>query len=223
MATNAIDPNVISAMNGAAASRKSESDDLRTNFMTLLIAQLKNQDPLNPMENAELTSQLAQINTLSGIEALNETLSGIAGQIEAGQALQATALIGKGVMVPGDRILVGEEGVTTPFGVELEAGAHQLKATIIDGSGQPVRHFDLGPMQAGVESFVWDGTLDNGALAPTGSYRVVVEALDVDGKAMASQALNYAVVNAVSTGNPPLLDLGGVSAQVPLQDIRQIL
>src|SRR5690606_27732989 len=89
MATNAIDPNVISAMNGVAASRKSESDDLRTNFMTLLIAQLKNQDPLNPMENAELTSQLAQINTLSGIEALNETLSGIAGQIEAGQALQA--------------------------------------------------------------------------------------------------------------------------------------
>lgn len=222
-ASNPIDASVVSAVNGGASARKSESDELRTNFMTLLIAQLKNQDPLNPMENAELTSQLAQINTVSGIESLNDTLSGIAGQIEAGQALQATGLIGKGVMVPGERILVGEEGVTTPFGVELETGAHQLKATIIDGSGQPVRHFDLGPMQAGVESFVWDGSLDTGAVAPKGSYRVVVEALDAEGKAMVAQVLNYAVVNAVSTGNPPLLDLGGVSAQVPLQDIRQIL
>src|SRR5690554_6716743 len=108
------------ALNAAAAASRSTTDELRDNFMTMLITQLKNQDPLNPLENNELTSQLAQINTVSGIEALNDTLNGINKQIEAGQSLQAAALIGRGVLVPGHRLLVGEEGATTPFGIDVK-------------------------------------------------------------------------------------------------------
>lgn len=91
----------------------SNAADLQSSFLTLLVAQLKNQDPTNPMENNELTSQLAQISTVSGIEKLNTTLGSISGQIDNSQSLQASNLIGHGVMIPGTTVLAGtgsEEG-----------------------------------------------------------------------------------------------------------------
>lgn len=224
--SNTIDSSVISTINGggssASVSEQKKADELRTNFMTLLVTQLRNQDPLKPMENAEMTSQLAQINTLSGIEELNKTLQGITGQIDAGQTLQASALIGRSVLVPGDRVLVGS-GEATPFGIELAAAADQVRVSIHDGGGQLVRQFDLGALQAGVESFVWDGTLNDGSAAPDGAYRVTVEA-SRDGRAQSSTVLTYAQVGAISSGaNGPLLDLGATLGRVGLQDVRQIL
>ncbi|MCY1417123.1 Basal-body rod modification protein FlgD [compost metagenome] len=220
-----IDSSIISSINGGAsatASEKQKAEDLRSNFMTLLVTQLQNQDPLKPMENAEMTSQLAQVNTLSGIEELNETLQGITGQIDAGQTLQASALIGRGVLVPGERVLVGS-GETTPFGIELAAPADQVKVSIYDGGGQLVRQFDLGALRKGVESFVWDGTLNDGSTAPDGAYRVAIEA-SADGQAQQATVLTYAQVGGISTGNNgPLLDLGATLGRVGLQDVRQIL
>lgn len=220
-----IDSSVVNRLNDAGTTGRStrESDDLRDNFMTLLVTQLQNQDPLNPMENAEMTSQLAQINTVSGIEQLNSTLQGITGQIDAGHTLQAAGLIGQGVLVPGDRLLVGEEG-TTPFGVELAKPADNVAVTIRDGAGQVVRRFDLGPIDAGVESFEWDGALENGEQAPAGAYRIGIEATAGD-EPVEAVALNYALVRGVSTANDgsPRLDLGGISEQATLGDIRQIL
>ncbi|EPC04547.1 hypothetical protein L861_04280 [Litchfieldella anticariensis FP35 = DSM 16096] len=225
MATT-IDTSVINRLNntGLSGGSASKSDDLRENFMTLLVTQLKNQDPLKPMENAEMTSQLAQINTVSGIEELNTTLEGITGQIDAGHKLQATALIGQSVLVPGDRVLVGEEGVT-PFGVELETSADEVVVTIRDSTGQVVRTYDeVGAVEAGVQSFTWDGKLEGGAQAPSGAYHVSIEASAND-EPVAGTVLNYAIVNGVSTANDgsPRLDLGGISEQASLADIRQIL
>lgn len=224
--SSAIDPAVLGAINGKVGSAvpQSTSEELSANFMTLLITQLQNQDPLKPLENAELTSQLAQINTVSGIETLNKTLNGIVGQIEAGQNMQAVGLIGKGVMIPGDRILAGEEGFTTPFGVELAVPASDVTVSIVDASGQIVRSFGLGPVKSGVESFVWDGTLEGGDLAPEGSYRVQIEAVSEEGNALPVTILNYAVVQAVTNHKDgPLLDLGGISDPVVMGGIRQIL
>lgn len=135
-----------------SASKSSTSQDLHNSFLTLLVAQLKNQDPTNPMQNNELTSQLAQINTVQGIEKLNTTLGAISGQINSNQSLQASALIGHGVMVPGNNILVGsKEGQvsTTPFGVELERAADQVTATITNANGQVVRTIEIGGLTAG--------------------------------------------------------------------------
>ncbi len=222
---NAIDSNILNAVNGNAAKDSGTAEKLRSNFMTLLIAQLKNQDPLKPMENAELTSQLAQINTVSGIDSLNTTLQNINSQIEAGQNLQATALIGKGVMVPGDRILVGEDSVTTPFGLELDSPAAEVTVSIVDGAGQLMRSFDIGAMDTGAETFVWDGLMDDGQAAPGGAYKVVVQALSEKGSPVIARSLNYAMVTGISNGgeNGPRLDLGGISEQVTIDDIRQIL
>ena len=158
----------------------SNAADLQSSFLTLLVAQLKNQDPTNPMENNELTSQLAQISTVSGIEKLKTTLGSISGQIDNSQSLQASNLIGHGVMIPGTTVLAGtgsEEGAvttTTPFGVELQQAADKVTATITDKNGAVVRTIDIGELTAGVHSFTWDGTLTDGTTAPNGSYNVGV-------------------------------------------------
>ncbi|HEU0277679.1 MAG TPA: flagellar hook assembly protein FlgD [Rhodanobacteraceae bacterium] len=219
----AIDPAVLAALNATSGPQKDAAGDLQNNFMTMLITQLKNQDPLNPMDNSQMTAQLAQINTVSGIQDLNKTLQSITGQIDTGQTLQAAALIGKGVLVPGSRVLVGSDGTTTPFGFELAAPADSVQVAITDGSGQVVRSYDLGAEDAGTQSFTWDGTLADGTPAPQGAYSVAIKATSA-GKAVTVTSLNYALVTGISHGtNGPLLDLGGIANQVGLGDIRQIL
>lgn len=222
-AAQSIDPRVLGALNAGTTARTDTASDLQNHFMTLLVTQLKNQDPLNPMDNSQMTSQLAQINTVSGIQDLNTTLKSINGQINAGQSLQAAALIGKGVLVPGDRVLVGSDGTTTPFGLELGAAADDVQISITDGSGKVVRSFDLGALQAGTQSFTWDGKLSDGSQAPQGAYTVSIKAVS-GGQAVDVTGLNYALVTGISTGqNGPLLDLGGITNQVGLGDVRQIL
>ena len=138
--------------------------------------------------------------------------------------MQAAGLIGSGVLVPGNRVLVGEDGSTTPFGVELAQAADEVQITVRNSSGEVVRRFEPFAMDAGNESFTWDGEMDSGEDAPKGAYTVSVEA-SADGNAVDVVNLNYALVSGVSLDDngAPLLDLGGVSEQVSLGDIRQIL
>ncbi|VTP64023.1 Basal-body rod modification protein flgD [Serratia rubidaea] len=163
------------------------------------------------MQNNELTTQLAQINTVSGIEKLNTTLGSISGQINSNQSLQASALIGHGVMVPGKDILVGsKEGKvsTTPFGVELERAADSVTATISDASGKVVRTIEIGGLSAGVHAFTWDGTLEDGSNAPDGAYTVAINAKG-GGEQLVANPLRFAMVNGVTRGaDGAKLDLG---------------
>ncbi|HCP0998526.1 TPA: flagellar hook assembly protein FlgD [Escherichia coli] len=232
----------------------SNAADLQSSFLTLLVAQLKNQDPTNPMENNELTSQLAQISTVSGIEKLNTTLGSIneltsqlaqistvsgieklnttlgsiSGQIDNSQSLQASNLIGHGVMIPGTTVLAGtgsEEGAvttTTPFGVELQQAADKVTATITDKNGAVVRTIDIGELTAGVHSFTWDGTLTDGSTAPNGSYNVAISASN-GGTQLVAQPLQFALVQGVIRGNNGnTLDLGTYGTTT-LDEVRQII
>jgi len=222
---NSIDPNVVNAANGGAQGPSvNNAQEMRTNFMTLLVAQLKNQDPMNPMENAEMTSQLAQINTVSGIETLNDTMKEINGQIDNTRFMQASGLIGKAVLVEGNSMMVGEQGATTPYGIELDDFAEQVKVTISDNSGRVVRELSLENIPSGTQSMVWDGLMDDGTAAPAGSYSFTVEAMSGEAPVGVSR-LNYAQVMAVSVGEnrTPLLDLGGIMDPVRLESIRQII
>lgn len=228
-----IDSSVLGALNGSGAATsqaRAPAQELSDSFMTLLVTQLQNQDPLKPMDNAQMTSQLAQINTVQGIQDLNATLETINGQIDAGQTLQAAALIGQGVLVPGERVLVGKAGeetegvVATPFGIELESPADEVKVTLTNGNGEVMRTFDVGAMEAGVQSFSWDGNLSDGKTpVATGEYTVSVEAT-LAGEPVSVTTLNYAVVGGViGSDSGPRLDLGAMLGQVDLEDVRQIL
>jgi flagellar basal-body rod modification protein FlgD len=213
---------------GSNSLTGSNASDLQGSFLTLLVAQLKNQDPTNPMQNNELTTQLAQISTVSGIEKLNTTLGSVSGQINS-QSLQAASLIGHGVMIPGTTILAGTsttEGntttTTTPFGVELQQAADKVTATITDSTGTVVRTIDIGELKAGVHTFTWDGSLTDGTKAPNGSYKVAISASNGTTQLVA-QPLQFALVQGVikgSDGNK--LDLG-TSGTTTLDEVRQII
>ncbi|MDY0899736.1 flagellar hook assembly protein FlgD [Pantoea agglomerans] len=214
-----LDPTVLSSSNTSGTGNNAQ--DLQNQFLTMLVTQLKNQDPTNPMDNSQLTTQLAQINTLSGIEKLNTTLGSISGQISTSQSLQSSTLIGHGVMVNGGQILVGN-GTTTPFGVELASASTGTSATIKDASGTVIDTVDLGALSAGVHTFSWDGKLTDGSVAPDGKYSVAIAASNGNTQLVA-QPLNYAYVNGVSTANNTTkLDLGTMGS-APLDDVRQIL
>ena len=214
-----LDPTVLSSSNTSGTGNNAQ--DLQNQFLTMLVTQLKNQDPTNPMDNSQLTTQLAQINTLSGIEKLNTTLGSISGQISTSQSLQSSTLIGHGVMVNGGQILVGN-GTTTPFGVELASASTGTSATIKDTSGTVIDTVDLGALSAGVHTFSWDGKLTDGSVAPDGKYSVAIAASNGNAQLVA-QPLNYAYVNGVSTANNTTkLDLGTMGSAT-LDDVRQIL
>jgi len=210
---------------GNSNSKSTNSQDLSNSFLTLLVTQLKNQDPTNPMKNNELTSQLAHINTVQGIEKLNTTLGSISGQINSNQSLQASALIGHGVMVPGSNILAGSKDgkiSTTPFGLELERAADQVTATITSASGQMVRTIQIGALTAGAHSFTWNGSLDDGTTAPDGAYKVAINAKG-NGEQLVARSLHFGIVNGVfRNANGTKLDLG-LAGSATLEEIRQIL
>ncbi|WP_432226170.1 flagellar hook assembly protein FlgD [Enterobacter wuhouensis] len=214
---------------GSSSLTGSSANDLQSSFLTLLVAQLKNQDPTNPMQNNELTTQLAQISTVSGIEKLNTTLGSVSGQIDSSQSLQAANLIGHGVMIPGTTVLAGSSTTdgttttsTTPFGVELQQAADKVTATITDSNGAVVRTIDIGGLSAGVHTFTWDGSMTDGTTAPNGSYKVAISASNGTTQLVA-QPLQFGLVQGViKSSDGSKLDLG-TSGTTTLDEVRQII
>jgi flagellar basal-body rod modification protein FlgD len=203
--------------------------DTQNQFLSLLVTQLRNQDPLNPMDNAEVTSQIAQLSTVNGINQLNSTLLALSGQMDVSQSMQAAGLIGKTVLVPGNKISLGTDAAdptrkqATAFGVDLVSGASQVTVTILDGSGKAVRQMQLGPQSAGVLSLAWDGTGDGGVALPDGAYTFQVGASAADSTQVAANALRAGTVDNVSYGSAGVrVDLG-LAGSANLSDVKQIM
>ncbi|WP_025916170.1 flagellar hook assembly protein FlgD [Herminiimonas sp. CN] len=205
----------------ALASASTTSVDSEQRFLKLLVTQLNNQDPLNPLDNAQLTSQLAQMSTVSGIEKLNAALQSLVAQSGSSQTLQAASLIGRTVLVPGSQVALAG-GAATPFGIDLQGGADSVKATIVDAAGNVVRTFDMGAQAQGVKAMSWDGKSDAGQQVADGAYTINISAT-AGGNAVAANALTLAAVASVaqnSTGVTLNLANGGT---VGLSSVKQIL
>lgn len=209
-----------------AAGQRTEK--LSERFLTLLVAQMKNQTPTNPMDSSQVTSQIAQINMVSGINSLNSTLNSITQQIDTTQRLQAAALIGHKVLVPGNEISVGEDNdgniVTTPFGMELSKPAKEVTLSIINNLGEVVYQSTYANQSAGIQSFVWDGKdMSDAPVDPEGHYTVRIKAVGPDGQPVNAQPLAMGLVSGVVTSeNGPKLDLGP-NGMATLDEVRQII
>jgi flagellar basal-body rod modification protein FlgD len=165
-------------------------------FMTLLVTQLQNQDPLNPMDNAQMTSQLAQLQTVTGVNKLNTTLESLKSSYQSSEAMQATNLIGHGVLVEGSGVtLASSKGV---LGVELGSDADNVKVVISDAKGNEVETMDLGAQKAGVVPLAWDGVPD-------------ATKLDSNGKPLALADGNYTFKVVATRGGANLTDAKGLS------------
>jgi flagellar basal-body rod modification protein FlgD len=217
--------NATSAASGSNTSVSNEDSEQR--FLKLLVTQLNNQDPLNPMQNAELTSQLAQMSTVSGIEKLNTTLSGLVNQTGSNQVLQSASLIGYNVLSPGDVLTTkkpedGKDPATQAFAVELPGTAASVDIKIVDASGNVVRTINAGSMKEGVNAVTWDGKDDAGNAVPEGAYQFTVDASN-GGSAVKATALTFSQVAAVKQGT------GGVTLElssgnnIGLSDVRLFL
>jgi len=139
-------------------------------FLKLLVAQLSNQDPLNPMDNAQMTTQMAQINTVSGIQELNATLKGMASQAAATQSLQGASLIGREALVEGNSLSF--DGSLTKGALSLDQNASQVYVDIIGSNGNRIDTIDMGSLGPGHHPFEWDA----GELDLTGIARFEVRA-----------------------------------------------
>jgi len=147
----------IEAYNATATATKNDPQAAQDRFLKLMVAQLSNQDPLNPMDNAEMTSQMAQINTVTGITQLNNTLQGLASQFNSMQSLQATSLIGKHAIVNGNTLGYGADG-KGHGGLMLAEDADTVKVQIMGTAGQVIDTIELGGLPAGQHWFDWNST-----------------------------------------------------------------
>ncbi|ARP94317.1 flagellar hook capping FlgD N-terminal domain-containing protein [Bordetella genomosp. 13] len=229
MATNVNGVSNTSSSNGLGGSGSaSAAQEIQDQFLTLLVTQLRNQDPLNPMQNAELTSQLAQISTVEGITNLNNTLLAISGQVDVSQSMNAAALIGRGVLVPGNEIALGTDAQdatkrsATPVGIDLQADAAEVEVKVLDSAGNVVRTMKLGKQDTGVLDVTWDGKNDGGQDVADGKYTFTVAATDAEGKRVEADALQYGLVNGVAYGTNGLRLQLGMGKQASMLDIRKI-
>lgn len=205
---------------GASGASTSTSEEVQNRFLKLLVTQLKNQDPLNPLDNAAVTTQVSQISTVTGIEKLNTTLEALLGTYNEAQAMQAAGLIGKNVLVPGSRLLLANGSAAG--GVSLAGPADRVTVKVLDATGSIVQSQDLGARDAGSFSFVWDGRNDAGRVVPPGNYSFTVNAVRGSDK-VASEALQLGTVSALVRGAGGFeLDLAGVG-RVDFAQVQQIL
>lgn len=235
------------AANGAAAAYGAPADGTDTadgtedRFLKLLVAQMRNQDPLNPLDNAEVTSQLAQINTVRGIEQLNASMTKVAAASTSVSPLSAVGLLGRQVLVEGDRFEwsnpeadVAGNDPTMPeagsgaaksvrLGFEIPVAARAVRVEIVDSAGRVVHTRDYAEPEAGVHTFDWDGADADGRAVSSGRYRLRAYGVDGNGGESQVAALVPARVNGVNQGpGGARLELVGRDA-VAASAIRAVL
>ncbi|WP_175715517.1 flagellar hook assembly protein FlgD [Burkholderia ambifaria] len=172
------------------------ASDLQATFLKLLVTQLQNQDPTSPVDSSQMTSQLAQINTVSGIAQLNTSLTSLSSQLAAGQQTQAALLIGTNVLAPGNGVAV-KGGAASPFGVSLANDVSNLTITVKNSSGAVVNTINAGKQAAGTVPFNWTPTDAAGNALPDGKYTVSAQYTGSDGKTYAPTVLAAAQVQSV--------------------------
>ena len=200
---NAIDPDVLSRLGlaGNQPSKAPEAQDRlgQQDFLKLMVTQLENQDPFQPMESGEFLGQIAQFGTVTGIEGLQQSFKDVARSLYSGQALQAASLVDRNVLVPADVAVLdpqrGQRGA-----VDLPASASGVVVTVQDQTGAVVRRLSLGASASGLQEFHWDGLTDSGEVAPSGMYAFQAQ-VEQGGKTESVNVLLQSRVNSVSLGN----------------------
>lgn len=204
-----------SAAAAAAGTALNEQD-----FLQLMTAQVKAQDPLNPITNNEFFSQIAQFSTVSGINQLNSAFSTLSSQLSSSQSLQAANLIGHDVMVPGNQAQLTSNGM---YGAVNVPASGDVTVQIKDSGGALVGTLDLGTQSAGNVPFSWNGKDSSGKALPAGTYTISAQV----GSGSGAQAANTDVLAQVlsvsmNAGGALMLNLQGLG-QIPFSQVQQIL
>jgi flagellar basal-body rod modification protein FlgD len=216
---------ITSSMNQTYANNPttSGSENLtQTDFLRLMIAQLRSQDPSQPMDPTSFFNQISQFSMVSSMQGLQSSFAQVAQSIQGSQALGAVNLIGRDVLIASDTGVLGENGMGGA--VAVPAGATSVTVRITDSSGKLVRTLDLGQPEAGTFRFTWDGLGDDGSELAPGTYKIEATAM-VGGTGQSASTYAAATVLGLIPGTggaSPLLDLG-LLGRVSLSNVVQIV
>ena len=211
---------LIAQLNQRQGSKGSSASDINDRFLKLLVAQMNNQDPLNPLDNAQVTTQMAQISTVTGINNMADSVGQLMAQFASLQSLQAAQLTGRSVLVAGDTLVAGAGPVTGA--IDLPAAVDRVSIEIRDANGQVVRRLELGAQPQGLQSFTWDGLDDAGDAAAAGRYTFSAKA-SAGAQEIGVDTLAAARVDGVRMDGAQMqLLLAGIGP-VAYSDIKQIL
>ena len=202
---------------GTKAAAANDNEGAQDRFLKLLVAQLNNQDPMNPLDNAQMTSQSAQINTVTGIQQLNETVKGLVSQFAGQQLMQGSAMVGRDVLVEGNGLSLNSETKNATGVFDLGGSAASVKVQVLDPTGKEVGTVDMGSLPAGRYNFAWDASKYQGDSA------LRFKVLAVNGEApVTSTPLTTDRVTAISMDNGGLqlqLSRGGMTSQSGIKAI----
>lgn len=217
-ATNGIQSDATNTQNTSSVTQA--IGQTQDQFLKLLMTQMQNQDPMNPLDNAQVTSQIAQISTVTGIQQLNDTVKALTSAMSSMQTMQTASLIGKNVLAEGNYLqLASGAGVA---GYNLGADADAVTVSVYDSSGSLVYTAPQGGHSAGSYAFQWDGKTNAGGTAPDGNYSIAVSATQGGNKVDAT-ALAVGQVNSVTlTSTGAQLNVNGLGA-LDMSKVKQIL
>lgn len=198
----------------AAAIAKPKTID-QADFLSLLVTQMRNQDPTQPMDSSQMVSQLAQISQVSATQALQTSFDALSASLQGNQMLQASSMVGRGVTVPSAAGRLGANGMDGA--VNVPGGGGQVIVQLTDAAGNVVRTLDLGAPDAGLVAFHWDGKGNDGkALAP-GAYGLAAQA----GTTAVATYVSGKVTGVGMTGDGAYLDIDGFGGAL-LSQVAQI-
>jgi flagellar basal-body rod modification protein FlgD len=219
--SNAVQSTPAANLAAATTPAATPGTDIQDRFLKLLVTQMKNQDPLNPMDNAQVTSQLAQISTVNGIQQLNTTIQGMSTAFLSSQSLQSASLIGHTVLTDGSSLNVAD-GAPAYGAVQLTQAADSVNVNIVSPAGNLVRQLQLGAQNTGTAGFQWDGLDDSGAKVAAGSYTFKVTATS-GGQSVNTTSFMAGTVSSVTLGSDGLhLTVGGIG-DIQMQQIKRIM
>ncbi len=201
---------------------RSSSDMGQEDFLELMLAQMKNQDPTKPLDPNEFMSQLAEFSTVNGIQELQQSFDSLAAVMSTDQTLKAASMIGHAVMAPGDTSVL-EEGGNIVGQALLNGSTADLNIKIYDSQGSLVRTIPMGNNAPGAVPFKWDGFAEDGSPAAPGNYRIVAE-VEVDGsiQEVATEVRSKVDSVSLSSYGSILLNLDN-GTSMPLEAIQTIM
>jgi flagellar basal-body rod modification protein FlgD len=202
----------------------SQANALRQqDFLRLMVAQVQNQDPMNPETSGDFLAQLAQFSTNDSINNMESSINQLASSLQSNQALQASALVGRKVLVNNSNLNISSEGASATATINMVSGITDLKASIYSSSGELIKTIPLGQPAAGNFEFAWDGTNNSNEKVAAGNYTVKV-AGTYNEQIVSMPTMTYANVDSVSLGQNGTgfqLNVAGIGP-VSLNDVKQI-
>ncbi|MEP7242563.1 MAG: flagellar hook assembly protein FlgD [Gammaproteobacteria bacterium] len=217
----AVDP-----LSSALASQSSGTDKAnqtlgQNEFLKLMMTQLKNQDPMKPLDPSQFVGQLAQFSTVTGIQNMQGSIDSLVNSQKSSQLLGGSSLVGHDVLAPADTATITSGG-TVSGGADVPSGTASLQVQVSDSSGQLVRTFSVPP-QSGLTEFNWDGKTTAGTVAPTGTYTFKVVA-GSGGNSVSLDPLLTTKVNSVTIDpSSSALTLNTNSGSLALSSVRRVM